>query len=204
MERRSILKHLAAVGTISGIGGCLSSTSTNLADNPTTTNSSSDECASVWKNTDRTICKEQESNRAPRLSLNPESEIFTVITGDHSVETLGLTLQNHTDQQVIVDPSEWRILRQVDDEWSESARGEGTAESVAISPGKSHEWSLSLTPHPTPRTEETTFITADLHEGTYLFAVLGMIGDGNQTQRIECHTQFELVKRLATESPSKK
>ncbi|MFB6130554.1 MAG: hypothetical protein ABEJ28_07010 [Salinigranum sp.] len=131
-----------------------------------------------------------------------ERDRFEVVTGDHTVETLAFTLRNRTSCPLTVDTGAWRIERESGGEWNRVAGAGGDSggsgsdggNGIAIPGGGKHRWSLSLTPHPTPRTDDTTYVWADLPEGTYRFVVTGTLGD----ERISRRAGFTLVKRTAS------
>lgn len=201
MDRRTFLTQFAEGGSLAGFCGCLSSVSGGRSGTTPSPTDDSTQCQSFWSDTDRTICTRQAESGDVPLSLASETGTFTVVLNDQVVETFSLTLHNHASQLFVIDPRRWRLLRQVGGRWTESATGDGSTESVTIRRGRSHTWSLSLTPHPTPRTQEQTFITADLSEGPYLFAVVGTVGPDAQALQIECHTQFVLVKAQGQPTP---
>lgn len=202
MNRRTFLRDVATVGSIGLIAGCLGTGYAGSDQQDTTTSSKTPNCPTFGSDVDRVVC----ANRGPAedqpVYIESDEQTFTVITTNRTVEALGLTLHNQSDSPFVVNPGEWVIMRRIESNWSESASGERTEQPITIVPETTHMWSLSLTPHPTPYTEETTFITADLEEGTYIFAVVGELQNGDRTRRIECQAQFELVKKKTTRTSS--
>jgi len=125
------------------------------------------------------------------LSLEAEADEFVVETGDDTVETLGFTLRNRASCSVTVVPSGWRI-EGGGTNGEPVARGDGGSGERALDAGETHQWSLSLTPHPTPYTEETTYLVAELEEGTYEFVVTCSLAGQTQVTR---RAEFAVVKR---------
>lgn len=197
MNRRTLLRDAVSVGGIGLIAGCFGTGHMGSEQQETTTSRT---CPTFWSDVDRVVC----ANGGSPVYIESDEQPFTVVTSTQTVETLGLTLYNQTDDTFIIDPGGWVIVRRGASTWSERASGERTAQSITIGPGATHRWSLSLTSHPTPRTDETTFITADLEAGTYLFAVVGELQSSDRPRRIECHTQFELVTKTTTRTSSER
>lgn len=209
MNRRGLLRNLAAIGSTVSISGCISQKSTGQDQSTTTTNTpeiqnrstittnspETPTCPSFAPETERTICANTTNTINLGVYLKPDSQTFSVTTSNQTVETLGLTLQNRSAHSFIVNRGAWMIMRRTDDGWSESAAGDHTEQSITIAPETSHMWSLSLLPHPSPQAKEKTFITTNLKEGTYIFTVVGQLQNDDQTQRIECQSQFNLVKK---------
>ncbi len=128
------------------------------------------------------------------LSLEAETDEFVVDTGDDTVETLTFTLRNRASCSVTVAPSGWRIEGEGAN-GETVARGDGSSSERTLDTGETHRWSLSLTPHPTPYTEETTYVVADLEEGTYEFVVTCSLTGQNRVTR---KAGFGVVKRTST------
>ena len=125
------------------------------------------------------------------LSIDAEADEFVVDPGDNTVETLLFTLRNRTSCSVTVIPSDWRIKR--DGANGETvARGDGRSSERTLHTGETHQWSLSLTPHPTPYTEETTYVVADLDERQYEFVVTCSSAGQDQVTR---RAGFTVAKR---------
>jgi len=125
------------------------------------------------------------------LSLTAETDEFVIETGDDTVETLRFTLRNRTSCSVTVDPDAWRIEGEGAN-GDPVARGDGEVSERTLDGGETHQWSLSLTPHPTPYTEETTYVVADLEDGAYEFAVTCSLTGANQVTR---RAGFTVTKR---------
>lgn len=199
MNRRTLVRDVASVGSIGLIAGCLGTGQMGSEQQETTT---SPNCPTFGSDVDSVVCANGGTPAEQPVYIESDEHPFTVATPTQSVETLGLTLHNQADEPFVLDPGGWVIVRREAGTWSERASGERTDQSITVAPASTHRWSLSLTPHPTPRTEETTFITADLESGTYLFAVVGQLEGSDRPRRIECHTQFELVTETTTRTPS--
>ena len=197
MDRRTVLQTIVA-GSAGTIGGCLDTKNTG-SDRRTTdvTRSDSADCPSFSTNTDEPILANGTPTAPHPVTLQPTAPQFTVDTTDRTVETFGLTLHNRSDRAFVVSPGAWTIVCRTDDGWSERAAGDRSGQPITVAPSATHTWSLSLTLHPSPLTDETTFVTADLAEGTYVFAIAGRL-TGDRTRRIEPHARFELLKAEAT------
>lgn len=192
MERRTFVRWFAGVGGLPAVAGCLNVGTGGTV--PTNTPAHSTEtpmCPTFSSEVDVTVCADAAGSTSP-VVLEPESKTFTVVPSDRKVETFALTLRNRSERPFATSPGAWTVVRRSGDDWTETATGDETDESIRVEAGGVHVWSLSLTPHPTPRTEQTTFVTADLVEGQYLFAVVGQFEADSGTQRVECHAQFEL------------
>lgn len=165
MDRRSLLRSLP-VGICGSIGGCLSKTSLGFS-TPSCTNTGT-------------------------VSLSAEDSEFIVFTNDDAVESHLFTLRNQSDCEVNVDPEAWRIRHWSDDGWDSVATGDGEGEPLTLSTGGQHQWSLSLSPHPTPKDADKSFIVAEIPEGEAIFDLILHIGDETRLTR---HAEFTLVKR---------
>lgn len=119
---------------------------------------------------------------ADDLRVAAETDEFVVDRDDEAVETLEFTLRNRASCPVTVVPSEWRIEHDGPD-GATVARGDGRASERTLQPGETHQWSLSLAPHPTPSTEETTYIVAALEDGAYDFVVPCTLAGQKQVTR---------------------
>lgn len=199
MNRRTFVRRLTGVGAAAGVAGCLGRGygGTTPANVPTG-QTGPPACPTFSSGVDVAVCAD-EANSTTAVSLEPESRTFAVVANDGRVETLALTLHNRSRRAFATAPGAWTVVRRTGADWTEAATGDGTDESVRIEPGGSHVWSLSLTPHPTPLTERTTFVTTDLDEGTYLFAVVGRFEVDDRKLRVECHARFELEEQATTE-----
>jgi hypothetical protein len=133
------------------------------------------------------------------MSFTAETDEFVIVTGDNSVETLRFTLTNRTTCSVSIAPATWRIERNTSDGWRPVVSGDKNKEQRTLSRGESHNWSLSRSPHPTPRTDTTTFVVADLSEGTYAFIVTAAVGQDNPITR---RATFSLQTRTSTQTPT--
>ncbi|MCU4719719.1 hypothetical protein [Halapricum hydrolyticum] len=198
MNRRTFLRDVTTVGCLGLISGCLGTGSVGRDQQDTTTSPKIQNCPTFGSDVDRVVCADRGSTKDQPVFIESDEQPFTVVTTNQTVETLGLTLHNQADNQFVINPGAWVIMRRGDSNWSENASGERTEQSITIGPESTHRWSLSLTSHPTPYTEEKTFITANLEDGTYIFAVFGKLIRGDRTRRIECQAQFELVKKKTT------
>lgn len=195
MIRRTFLGQVVIVGSVASIGGCLGERGSEGTQQDTSTTSEPSDCPSFVPNSDTTTCTDGPRVGESAIYLEPESHTFTVITDNRTVETFGLHLHNQSDNPFLVDPGAWFVMHRMGNGWTESATGDDTGAPITIAPGRTHTWSLSLVPHPSPRTDETTFITADLEQGKNVFGVVGETKreDGGG-RRVECLAEFELVK----------
>lgn len=132
-----------------------------------------------------------------RVSFEGDTDEFIVITDDNTVDSLIFTLQNQTSCSLMVDPEAWQIERNSADSWEQVASGANSDEQITIANGSQHEWSLSLTPHPTPHTDSRTFVVADLSEATYAFVVTGTV---DSEERITRRAEFTLEKQTQSET----
>lgn len=130
--------------------------------------------------------------------MNAESDEFVDVTDNNRVETHVFTLENQTECDVEIDVEEWTIEEKTGDSWEEVETGDGGEDRTIESRAK-HEWSLSLTPHPTYDSETTTFVVADLSEGTYRFSITGTRSDG---ETVTGQARFELLTRIEQSTES--
>lgn len=196
MNRRALLEELAAIGAIASIGGCLSRKSIGQEQSTNSTQSTEGStCPSFTPDSDRTICADRATTAEQPVYLTADPQPFTISTNDQTVEILKQTVHNQSEHSFVVNQGAWMIMRRTDNDWSKSAAGNHTEQSITVAPGATHTWSLSLISHPSPRTTKNTFITANLEEGTYIFSVIGKLQQSDQPQQIECQSQFNLVKK---------
>lgn len=187
MNRRSFLEQFTAVCSLASISGCLDQTltqggsSTDKPHTPDTVNSPT---------TDPDMTNDDKSN----IYFESNEQQWVVTTGDQTIETRAFTLHNQLSQPFTTNQGAWTISQQTEDGWSEIDAGDGSDE-ITIAPKTTHTWSLSLQPHPTSQTSNSTNISSDLSEGTYLFRVVGNRQGNNHSQRTECQTRFDLVKK---------
>lgn len=114
---------------------------------------------------------------AAAVTFEAEASALIVDRNDDAVESIEFLLRNGGECALDVVPEAWRIERLADGAWEQVATGSGDAsgpEAVSLAPGDGHRWSLSLSPHPTPHTDEKTFVVPDgeFPAGTYRFAPL--------------------------------
>lgn len=205
MNRRTLLGQLVAVGSAASIGGCLGIEAAGRDQQVTSTMSPmTPNCPSFRSGTNMTICANRTETQSQPVYLEPDSQTFSAVTSNQTVETLGVTLYNQPDCSLVVNPDAWFIMGRTSNDWIESAAGDGTGKSIKAIPRDTYTWSLSLAPHPSPHADKTTFIMANLEEGTYIFAVVGRLESGDPTPRIECHAQFELVTEETTQTSTEK
>lgn len=187
MNRRTVL---ASLGVLATGAGC---TTLGYAGNgsPPASRFEDEPCPSLGGGSERTICYHTMDD--PPVYLVPSTERFVVDTEDKTVETVEFTLHDETARAFQFDPQRWVVVRRDGTEWYRAA-----PDGDPVIPEKrpldgTHTWSLSLQPHPSPRAEDTTFVTADLEEGLHAFAVPGHLGDDDSD--VTCLALFELVKR---------
>ena len=155
------------------------------------------ECPSFDPDADRTICYHTADRSAAPILLRPTEETFEPTTNDGSVEFVNFVLHNRSWHPYTIDPAVWEIHRRQEDAWSLTDSGTGEQNSITVPPGETHTWSLSVEAHPTPWTLETTFLFADLEDGTYAFAISGR-SDADAANRVEFVALFEVVRETDT------
>lgn len=131
------------------------------------------------------------------IAFAAQTDQFVVVTTNNAVETLEFTLENHADCPLTVSTSAWIIERKTNGGWKQVDAGQMDENQRTVSNGDEHKWSLSLSPHPTQKTDSTTFVTADLEEGTYRFVITGTLADDTQ---IKQRAKFVLEKRAASKT----
>lgn len=216
-RRRTVLRSVAALAITGFVAGCAGDEESTQAptasppetapaatadDTPTPTGSAAatgDGPATGGR--DATTLDPSESptgdTSAPKCSGNgqvaftAESDVFRVDRGGDEVESHLYTLANEGDCSITVTPDRWAIEGKQDGEWVVVAEGSGDG-TVTLEPGESHRWSLSLSTHPTPHTDEKTFVFPDgeFPAGTYSFRVLAEPNQGSGG--ILGRAQFEL------------
>lgn len=169
MKRRAVLASLAV--STATVAGCLSEARLERTGNS---------CAGT-----------------EQLSFEADTDEFIVVTDDNTVDSLVFTLQNQTSCSLMLDPKAWHIERKSGDGWEQIASGDHGDEQITIANGSEHGWSLSLTPHPTPHTDSTTFVVADLSEATYAFVLAGTV---DSEERITRRAEFTLEKQTQSET----
>lgn len=160
-SRRSLLIYWSSCIVLSG---CQSENTNERGPTPTDTRSPTSQ--------PETTCSKY------NVTFEGEADKFVVTPDDNSVDTHVFTLHNQNSCEVTVIPSNWRIERKGNGETVTS--GEGNSGGRTILAGDTHQWSLSLEPHPTPFTEQTTFIVSDLEQGDYVFIVSYSLGSRGQ------------------------
>lgn len=194
MDRRRFLRTVSLTGGLCALSGCLSSVtgdSLNETPNRQTTTTGTRGCESIVSDTDRVVCQQGTDELSGTVSIEPESETFTVNTETSEIPSFIFTLYNRTKRAFVFRPDGWHIARQTQDKWKPHVAGERMGEEITITPGDDHTWSLSLQRHPTPRTDTTTFVFADLPDGTHKFALAGHF-DAEPTVQIELQATFTL------------
>lgn len=134
------------------------------------------------------------------ISITAETNDFTVITDNNTVESLTFMLTNQTTCAVEVDPTAWKLKRKIGNKWSQVTDGGGGVsgdETRTLDGGDTHKWNLSLTQHPTPHGRTTTYIFTKLKEGNYRFTIPVTLTTGEQITR---RAQFEIRKRTTSEN----
>lgn len=200
MKRRRVLQTVSLIGGLCTLSGCFSSVTGGSSDETPdrqTTTSGDHRCEPIVSDTDRVVCQQSTDELSGTVSIEPESETFTVTTETSEIPSFLFTLYNRTKRAFVFRPDGWHIARQTQDKWKPDAAGEGMAEEITIAPGDDHTWSLSLQPYPTPRTDTTTYVFADLPDGTQKFILVGHF-DAETTVRIELQARF-ILKTSRTE-----
>lgn len=194
MKRRGFLQTVSLTGGLCTLSGCLSSVTGNSPNGipgRDTTTTGSRVCEPIISDTNRVVCQQETDDLSGMVSIEPESETFTVNTDTGEIPSFLFTLHNRTKRAFVFLPDSWHIVRQTRNEWRRHAAGGGTTEEMTIAPGDKHVWSLSLQPHPTPRTDTTTFLVADLPDNAYKFIVVGHF-DSEPATQIELQATFTL------------
>lgn len=216
MKRRTTLKRLGAMVSTISATGCLGMNSFSGGSNETnTTTRSSTEtmtkhttassslfegqpCPSFDTSSERTVCYHTVDTETAPVYLVPNPEHLTVGTDETVIKTVEFTLYNRSQQSFVIEPPRWKICRNEKECWSLTASGTGETDVLIVPPGEQHRWLLSLKPHPTPRTENTTAITVGLKEGKYAFRVSGHFADETHS-RIECIALFAIERTTDSE-----
>lgn len=176
MNRRAFLTTLTVIG-VGGGSGCLDRSVLNGA------------VPAETQTTEKPTTPDSPTPAHRRVVLTADQKRWDPTTGEW-IGMLGFTLKNRSSQPFVVNPRAWTIHRWTEERWRERATGE-PARPTSVAPDTTHNWSLSLRPHPTPFLPNTTFIWAELDEGTHMLTVHGRKAGGD---RIDCHAQFELIK----------
>ncbi|AZH26051.1 hypothetical protein [Haloplanus aerogenes] len=205
MQRRTVL---ATLGSLSATAGCVGITPprSDGRDRATGTGTSRTDgerpdadpnCPSFAADPDRTVCWPSEDRIRSRVFLNASTPVFEPDSDDLSAETVEFVLHDqHPDRSVGVDPHDWWIARRTGDGWDRIASGSTSDAWRTIDPGQRYTWSLSLQPHPTPRTDDTTYIVQALDDGTYAFGTVALLGGrADDALRIECVAVVEVRRR---------
>jgi len=154
-------------------------------------------CPSVAADPDRTVCWPPADRIRSRVYLNASVPVFEPDPDDSAVDTLEFVLHDqHPDRSVGVDPDDWRIDRRTAEGWTHVASGSPSGRWRTVDPGERYVWSLSLRPHPTPRTDDTTYLVRALDDGTYALGTVAHLGGrADDALRIECVAVVEIRRR---------
>ncbi|RRJ29240.1 hypothetical protein [Halocatena pleomorpha] len=194
MKRRNFLRTVSLSGGVCTLSGCLSAVTghsqSGTPDRETTTEGSRG-CEPIVSDTDRVVCQRGTAELAEMVSVESESETFTVSTDTGEITSFLFTLHNRTKRAFVFRPDGWHIARQTQDEWELYAVGEGTADEMTVVPGDDHTWALSPQPHPTPRADTTTHVFTALPSGTHKFVLTGHF-DAEPAVQIELQASFTL------------
>lgn len=126
-------------------------------------------------------CSASRCPRQDRVAFTADTDVFRVDRNDNAVEAQRFSLINDGECPVRVDPRSWRIDRRVDGEWKTVATGDG-GDAIAVPGGRTHSWSLSLSTHPTPGGDRTTYVYPDgeFPAGTYRFGIHTTPSEGGE------------------------
>jgi len=154
-------------------------------------------CPSTAPDAERTVCWPPAGRIRSRVYLNASVPLFEPDSDFSAVDTLEFVLHDqHPDRPVGVDPDGWRLARRTPEGWGRVASGEPSGRWRTTEPGQRYTWSLSLRPHPTPRGDDTTFLTRALDDGTYAFGTVAHLGGrADDALRIECVAVVEIRRR---------
>lgn len=194
MRRRTCLQLLSA--PLAASAGCLRRTAT-LARGSTATPTpdavpADPACPSFDDRADRTVCSRSADEST--VALTPSTDRLVVDLDDQSVETITFALRNRSSRRFRLNPYGWRVYRHADDGWTRVAPDGGPEPWRELPPGGTFRWSLSRTPHPSPRDEDGSSITVDLSDGSYAFVVAGLLGSDDGV-RVECVAPFTVETR---------
>lgn len=152
-------------------------------------------CPSFSDSADRTVCSHTSLTGGIVPSVSTEE--FTPTTGDGSVETMQITLQNVSADDFGFNPHAWAIKKQTKDGWVHVAPEEWIEPWYTLGPDERYVWELAVEDHPSPKEEQAIGITQDLESGLYAFQITGMVDgepdDGSSTN-IECVALFRVSR----------
>jgi hypothetical protein len=215
MHRR---RYLASVAVLISSTGCLGtstrtsksqgddgiSTTTTPVTPPRTSENQRDDgdnttatpvCPPFETDADRTICFRTRSD-SESIWLGVSHADWTIDTTDDTIETNSFKLHNESDTTLRFNPHSWELYeqqhKQTSTKWKEFSRQDGS-DHVSLAPNETYHWSLSRQPHPSPNTEHTDYITADIDTGRYAFVV--RIPDPRRDASIACLARFSLEFR---------
>lgn len=154
-------------------------------------------CPSFATDPDRTVCWPSADRIRSQVYLNASIPVFEPDPDDSTVETLEFVLHDqHPERVVGVDPHDWHIARPTAGGWSRVASGSESDAWRIIAPGERYTWSLSLRSHPTPRTDDTTYLVQALDDGTYAFGTVAHLGGRtDDALRVECVAVVEVRRQ---------
>lgn len=186
MHRRDAL---AALSALVPVAGCLDA---GAAPGPDAEGPYREDCPAVADDADRTVCYRRDRGDRPPLLLSPGDDPLVADAGEGMVDAVSFVLRNGAARPFVFNPYGWTLHRRTADGWEHVAPDAVPEPLVRMAPGQTHRWSLSATPHPSPRDPEAATISADVSPGVHAFAVDGRLGDG---PRVECVARFEVVRR---------
>ncbi|MEF8856057.1 MAG: hypothetical protein V5A16_01410 [Haloplanus sp.] len=214
MKRRTVLATLGSAAA--SAAGCVALAPTDGGSESTASDSDGDDdartgvgtpavdgsqvagaCPSVAADAERTVCWPPAGRIRSRVYLNASVPLFEPDPDASTTDTLEFVLHDqHPDRPVGVDPDGWRLHRRTPDGWERVASGESSGRWRTIEPGQRYTWSLSLDSHPTPRADDTTFLSRALDDGTYAFGTVAHLGGrADDALRIECVAVVEIRRR---------
>lgn len=200
MKRRTVLSAVAA----GPLAGCLTGASglgehddpgtdspgqSAAADTPTW-----GACPSFVDDAERTVCWTDRGDAD--VYLQPSSLRFAESETYQAIDTVTFMLVNGSDGEVRLNPYDWAVERPTDDDWSRVAPTGTIVEPLYVLPaGRSYEWVLATTRHPSSNADRRQDIVADLPaEGAYAFRLHGTVGDGEDATHVEWVARFEYVR----------
>jgi hypothetical protein len=108
------------------------------------------------------------------LKFSTNKDVLRVERDDNTVETIVFKLTNNTTKEISINPDNWEIRRAGQRNAEAVISGENGNESRSIPEKDEYTWVLSRRSHPSPKSELSSNIFAELNEGAYVFAFHGL------------------------------
>lgn len=197
MNRRKLLAAAGAATGATFVAGCLSGPSGDDEPEPTATPAStpagSNETACpAYDRVDRVVCYDGIDPESVDAYLEPDPR---TIAGDEPIE---FTLYNRSDQTLQTNFYNWLVHKRVDGEWYHVAPQGSNDPMMAVQPGGSHTWTLTVDNEgiedgaPVPRSGgEDSITVGGFGGGTYAFRSRGRFEGESHEDSIAFATTFE-------------